>query len=113
VSLSFNTKQSQELLGGLYSGQICLWDLREKFPLVSMDLLSKNLCAEYEAKPLITQVKESHYDPAYSARFVHSKAGSEYYSASTDGRLITWEKNINEKEKHMFLSKKTDFKLLE
>lgn len=27
--------------------------------------------------------------------------------------MITWEKNINEKEKHMFLSKKVDFKLLE
>jgi hypothetical protein len=46
VSLSFNNKQQYELLGGLYSGQICLWDLRDKNPLVSMDLLSKNLSAE-------------------------------------------------------------------
>jgi dynein intermediate chain 2 len=31
---------------------------------------------------------------------VHQKTGIEYYSASTDGRLITWEKCINEKDKH-------------
>lgn len=44
---------------------------------------------------------------------MHQKTGIEYYSASTDGRLITWEKCINDKDKHTFLSKKTDFKLLE
>jgi len=34
-------------------------------------------------------------------------------SASTDGRLLVWEKKQHEKEKHFYIHRKTEFKLLE
>lgn len=65
------------MLGGLYSGQVALWDLRDKNSLITTDLVSQNLNAEYECKPIVSPVKDSHYDPAYSARWVHSKQATE------------------------------------
>jgi len=34
-------------------------------------------------------------------------------SASTDGRLLVWDRKSNEKDKFQYINKKIDFKLLE
>lgn len=81
ITLSFNVKNPVELIGGLYNGQVVYWDLRDR------DKSEKNILT-----PIVSEMKESHHDPVYSAKWIHSKAGSEYMTISTDGRLMMWEK---------------------
>lgn len=80
VSLAFNTKISDLLLGGCYNGVVCLWDLRKGL------------------KPVETSIcGNSHYDPVYEVVWTQSKTNSEFVSASTDGRVLWWDcRNLKE-----------------
>ncbi|KAL8444190.1 hypothetical protein Emed_006362 [Eimeria media] len=80
VTLAFNAKISDVLIGGCYSGVVCLWDLRKGL------------------KPLeISSVGSSHYDPVYEVAWTQSKTNSEFVSASTDGRVLWWDcRNLKE-----------------
>lgn len=74
VSLAFNTKISDLLIGGCYNGVVCLWDLRKGL------------------KPIETSgSSNSHYDPVYEVIWTQSKTNSEFVSASTDGRVLWWD----------------------
>ncbi|KAL8432391.1 hypothetical protein ACSSS7_004658 [Eimeria intestinalis] len=74
VSLAFNAKISDVLIGGCYNGVVCLWDLRKGL------------------KPTeISSVGSSHYDPVYEVAWTQSKTNSEFVSASTDGRVLWWD----------------------
>ncbi|KAL8270679.1 hypothetical protein Esti_005395 [Eimeria stiedai] len=74
VSLAFNAKISDLLIGGCYNGVVCLWDLRKGL------------------KPLeISSVGSSHYDPVYEVAWTQNKTNSEFVSASTDGRVLWWD----------------------
>ncbi|CDJ30035.1 dynein intermediate chain, putative [Eimeria mitis] len=74
VSLAFNTKISDMLIGGCYSGVVCLWDLRKG------------------TKPVeVSGSGTSHYDPVYEVVWTQSKTNSEFVSASTDGRVLWWD----------------------
>ncbi|KAL8430584.1 hypothetical protein Efla_000529 [Eimeria flavescens] len=74
VSLAFNAKISDLLIGGCYSGVVCLWDLRKGL------------------KPLeISCSSSSHFDPVYEVAWAQSKTSTEFVSASTDGRILWWD----------------------
>ncbi|OEH80488.1 dynein intermediate protein [Cyclospora cayetanensis] len=74
VSLAFNTKISDLLVGGCYNGVVCLWDLRKGMKPVE-----------------VSGSSSSHYDPVYEVVWTQSKTNSEFVSASTDGRVLWWD----------------------
>ncbi|CDJ70527.1 dynein intermediate chain, putative [Eimeria necatrix] len=80
VSLAFNSKISDMLIGGCYNGVVCLWDLRKGMKPVE-----------------VSSSGSSHYDPVYEVVWTQSKTNSEFVSASTDGRVLWWDcRNLKE-----------------
>eukprot|EP00070_Physeter_catodon_P038348 XP_028345242.1 dynein, 70 kDa intermediate chain, flagellar outer arm-like [Physeter catodon] len=74
VSLMYNSKITDVIAGGCYSGLISLWDLRKG------------------TKPAETTPTEtSHYDPVYDIMWLQSKTNNELISVSTDGRVLWWD----------------------
>jgi len=76
------------IIGGTYSGQIVMWDLRAKSVPIQRSLLSP----------------ESHTHPVYSMSITGSANAHNLVSLSTDGRLCTWSPGN--------ISQPTDSKLL-
>ncbi|NXJ85750.1 DNAI2 protein, partial [Trogon melanurus] len=74
VSLEYNPKDSHVLVGGCYNGQMAYWDTRKG-----------GLPVEVSA------VELSHRDPVYGTIWLQSKAGTECFSASTDGQVLWWD----------------------
>lgn len=74
ITLEYNPKDVNVLLGGCYNGQIAVWDLRKSN-------------RPYDTTP----VEKSHKDPVYRARFLQSKTGTEAFSCSTDGQVLWWD----------------------
>lgn len=70
--LEYHFKDPSLLASGHINGQVGFWDLRK----------STSIC-EYSV------IEASHTDPVRSVLWVHSKAGTEFFSASTDG-VIKW-----------------------
>eukprot|EP00920_Eleutheroschizon_duboscqi_P010791 GHVT01025409.1.p2 GENE.GHVT01025409.1~~GHVT01025409.1.p2 ORF type:complete len:530 (-),score=33.06 GHVT01025409.1:4698-6110(-) len=80
ISLQYNTKGTDIIVGGCYDGTIALWDLRKG------------------SQPVDTsQIENSHYDPIYDITWLQSKTNNECVSVSTDGRLLWWDtRNLSE-----------------
>jgi len=85
----------------------------EKDPNAIEVVKTPKLNATYESNPIVSAIRDSHHDPVYSVKWVHTKQGSDLMSASTDGRILVWDRRTHEKDKYLLLYKKTDFKLLE
>ena len=80
VCIEYNPKDSHELLSGLQSGQVCLWDTRRGGVPVSF-----------------SNPDSSHRDPVYSALWISSKTGKDFFSGSTDGVVKWWDtRKMNE-----------------
>eukprot|EP00055_Hartaetosiga_balthica_P003167 m.6732 g.6732 ORF g.6732 m.6732 type:complete len:576 (-) comp2646_c0_seq1:129-1856(-) len=74
VSIRYNPKDVHILLGGLYNGQVAIWDTRRG------------------SRPTETSpVEQSHRDPVYAAEFLASKTGTEFFTTSTDGIVKWWD----------------------
>eukprot|EP00056_Hartaetosiga_gracilis_P004200 m.72507 g.72507 ORF g.72507 m.72507 type:complete len:579 (+) comp11741_c0_seq1:115-1851(+) len=74
VSIRYNPKDVHILLGGLYNGQVAIWDTRRG------------------SRPIETSpVEQSHRDPVYGAEFLASKTGTEFFTTSTDGIVKWWD----------------------
>eukprot|EP00049_Salpingoeca_infusionum_P018565 m.357810 g.357810 ORF g.357810 m.357810 type:complete len:572 (+) comp17943_c0_seq1:313-2028(+) len=74
VSIRYNPKDVHVLLGGLYNGQIGVWDTRKG------------------SRPIETSpVERSHRDPVFAAEFLASKTGTEFFSCSSDGFVKWWD----------------------
>jgi WD40 repeat protein len=71
--LSFNQKTPDQIVGGLYNGTICLWDLRK--------------AGVYEQ----TEVATSHSETIYDIQWIQSKTATEIVSVSTDGIIKWWD----------------------
>lgn len=71
VKLEFNHRDPQLLAGGLMSGQVAYWDIRES--------------SEYVA---ISNVRDSHRDPVKSLLWIQSKTNTEFYTGSSDGQVL-------------------------
>lgn len=75
LSLRFNPKNPDTLIGGSYNGLVSFFDRRK----------NRNT-------PCATSVIErSHHDPVYDVRWSQSKTGTLCCSSSTDGRLLWWD----------------------
>nr|CEL64969.1 TPA: dynein intermediate chain, putative [Neospora caninum Liverpool] len=74
VSIMFNNKITDVIVGGCYNGLISLWDLRKG------------------TKPADTsRTENSHYDPVYDVMWLQSKTNNELVSVSTDGHVLWWD----------------------
>lgn len=74
VCLEYNPKDPHILVGGCYNGQLGFWDTRKGSHPVEM-----------------TAIEHSHRDPVYKTMFLQSKTGTEFFSTSTDGRVLWWD----------------------
>jgi len=75
LSLRFNPKNPETLIGGCYNGLVAFFDRRKK---------RDTPCAS-------SIIEKSHHDPVYDARWTQSKTGTLCCSSSTDGRLLWWD----------------------
>lgn len=71
VCLEYNPKDSNVLVSGMFSGQVCFWDVRK----------GSEPC---ETSPL----QISHRDPVHNVLWINSKSGTECFSASSDGQVL-------------------------
>jgi dynein intermediate chain 2 len=95
LCLEYNPKDSHVILGGLHSGQVCIWDVRK----------STNHPIE------VTHLDISHIDPCHSALWIQSKTGTDFFSSSTDGTCKWWDtRNMKQPVEELILdiTKKLD-----
>lgn len=95
LCLEYNPKDSHVILGGLHSGQVCIWDVR------------KNSTHPTE----VTRLDVSHTDPCHSALWIQSKTGTDFFSSSTDGTCKWWDtRNMRQPVEELILdiTKKLD-----
>lgn len=78
--MQWHHKIQSVIAGGSYNGSVCVYDLREGNNSGSI-------------KPIATSVLEkSHHDPVYDVQWnTGSRAGFEFFSTSTDGRVLWWD----------------------
>eukprot|EP01036_Dinobryon_divergens_P037469 gene37469-49018_t len=75
LTAQFHPSEPHLLVGGCYSGQILLWDMRAK----SLPVQRSNLAGK------------GHKHPVYSLAMLGSAAAYELVTASTDGMLCRWD----------------------
>lgn len=74
VSLEFNPRSPDHVVGGCYNGLLSFWDLRKG------------------SQPTETSILEnSHHDPVYKVFWIQSRTGNECCSVSTCGRMLWWD----------------------
>lgn len=84
TAIAFNHKNTDQIAGGCYNGQVFIWDLkdRERSPVIQ---------SKFIALP-----EASHYDPVSDLVWLTSKHGSEFLTTSTDGKMLWWDtRNLN------------------
>jgi len=74
VSLEYNPKDGNILIGGQYNGQIAVWDTRK----------GSRPCE-------VSPIEKSHRDPVYKAQYLSTKSGTDAFSCSTDGQVLFWD----------------------
>ncbi|ODV91616.1 hypothetical protein CANCADRAFT_29990 [Tortispora caseinolytica NRRL Y-17796] len=73
LTAKFSPTRSNIIVGGLYSGRVCLWDLRASHnPVLSS-----------------TSTSNAHFHPVYSLEFIGETTYS-ILTCSTDGTVCTW-----------------------
>ena len=70
VSCHYNPRELSLLAGGCYNGQVCYWD----------DRLGGKPVGE-------VSLTAAHTEPVFKTMWVSSKTGSEFFTASSDGRV--------------------------
>ena len=86
LTIQFNHRNSDIMVGGCYNGSLAFFDLRRGD-------------ASGVIKPTdVTILEKSHHDPVYDVSWlVHGKTGNECVSTSTDGRVLWWDnRKLNE-----------------
>eukprot|EP00834_Sanchytrium_tribonematis_P006443 NODE_474_length_7000_cov_1.160122.p1 type:complete len:439 gc:universal NODE_474_length_7000_cov_1.160122:3364-2048(-) len=73
-SFQFNSKEQSQIIGGLQSGQISLWDIRKGSSCVSLSNLDN-----------------SHKSECTSICWLQSKTGTEIASVGLDGKILLWD----------------------
>ncbi|XP_029636674.1 dynein intermediate chain 3, ciliary-like isoform X1 [Octopus sinensis] len=74
VCIEYNPKDCHIILGGCFNGQLGYWDTRKGPTPVEM-----------------TPVPMSHREPVHKAIWIQSKTGNEFFSASSDGKILWWD----------------------
>lgn len=70
LTLEYNPKDNNILVGGLMTGQVSCWDIRRGLEAVD-----------------ISSIESSHRDPCDKTLWINSKTGTEFFSASKDGQV--------------------------
>ncbi|KAK2584928.1 hypothetical protein KPH14_002523 [Odynerus spinipes] len=74
LTLEYNPKDNNILVGGLTTGQVASWDIRRGSEPVELSL-----------------VNQSHRDPCNNVLWINSKTGTEFFSSSKDGQIKWWD----------------------
>ncbi|KAL1392808.1 hypothetical protein pipiens_012211 [Culex pipiens pipiens] len=78
--MEYNFKDGCQLAGGLFSGQVAIWDIRVGQEPVEMTLR-----------------EASHSDVVTKVLWTGTKTSNEFLSGATDGRILWWDmRNLNE-----------------
>jgi len=73
LCLKYNPKDANCISGGLYNGQMAIWDVRRgMYPVDS------------------TELSAGHIGPIYACTWISSKSGNEIFTVSTDGQVLLW-----------------------
>lgn len=97
VCIEYNPKDPNQILSGLHSGQVCIWDTRLG-----------------GVPTRFSPPDKSHRDPVHQALWIQSKTGTDFFSTSTDGIVKWWDtRKINEPIEELVLdiTKKEDTNL--
>jgi len=87
VCVEYNPKDPNQLLAGLHSGQVCIWDTRLG-----------------GVPTRFSPPDRSHRDPVHQALWIQSKTGTDFFSTSTDGIVKWWDtRKINEPVEELIL----------
>lgn len=70
LTIEYNPKDNNSLIGGLMSGQVALWDIRRGSDPVE-----------------VSAVENSHRDTCDNVLWINSKTGTEFFSSSKDGQV--------------------------
>lgn len=85
--IRYSQKDSHVIIGGLYNGCVCYWDIRGDPNATNSDGTNK-----WNGNPLsVSKQETSHSDPVTDIRWVKSKTGTECCSVSTDSRCFWWD----------------------
>lgn len=80
VCVEYNQKDPNNLVSGMYNGQVAAWDVRQGRRPVMMS--EREVC---------------HREPVNSVLWINSKSGTEFFSGSSDGQVIWWDtRRLNE-----------------
>jgi len=95
VSLEYNPKDGNILIGGQYNGQIAVWDTRKG------------------SRPAeVSPIEKSHRDPVYKAQYLSTKSGTDAFSCSTDGQVLFWDvRKLSEPIETLLIDPQNDGKL--
>jgi len=75
LSLRFNPKNPDTLVGGSYNGIVSFFDRRK----------------DRDTPTATSIIEKSHHDPIYDVRWSQSKTGTLCCSCSTDGQILWWD----------------------
>lgn len=96
VSIEYNMKDVNVLLGGQYNGQIAVWDTRKG------------------SRPVeVSPIEKSHRDPVYRARYLATKTGTDAMSCSSDGQVMFWDvRKLSEPTETLLIDPEANGRLL-
>ncbi|CAF4430086.1 unnamed protein product, partial [Adineta steineri] len=74
TTVDFNPKETNQILAGCHNVQICIFDLRKGNHAVEQSL-----------------IEFSHRASVRNALWLQTKTGTEFFSASSDGKIYWWD----------------------
>lgn len=75
VSLRYNVKTPDTLVGGCYNGLVAVFDIKKPRGVAITT----------------SSIDKSHHDPVYDVFWVQSKTNNQFASVSTDGQMMWWD----------------------
>ena len=75
VSVRFNVKTPDILIGGSYNGLVHVFDVKKPRAVAITS----------------SSIDRSHHDPVYDVFWIQSKTNNQFASVSTDGRMLWWD----------------------
>ena len=89
VSCEYSPKENSLLAGGCYNGQVCYWDDRSVW--VTFPPSSHNHHTDRTGGKPVGEIPLSaaHREPVFKTMWISSKTGSEFFTASSDGKVLS------------------------
>ena len=89
MSCEYSPKENSLLAGGCYNGQVCYWDDRSVW--VTFPPSSHNHHTDRTGGKPVGEIPLSaaHREPVFKTMWISSKTGSEFFTASSDGKVLS------------------------